>query len=309
MERPLKIAFFQSWRFALLLFGVGFLLCVSPPGSAYAAAPVLKVLDGGNGPKRVLRFAPRVGDQQSMSLNWRVDMDMDMGGMQVPMNIPPVVMLFRTEVKEVKGSGEITYELVLVSVEVQPQDEASHPAAALMKDEMKKIEGMKGTVVMSSSGFVREKTFKRPAGMDEGLFTEVTNAVDSAGTQYPDSAVGKGARWSVTDHVTERGIHLKRTTRYLLRSIEGEQVDLEISSDAEPTQMRVDSPDLPPGATAELSTFKADGKGETQARLDRILPVSSTLQMVVNSTLAVSVEGQKMDMSTSLKVHFSLQGR
>ena len=183
-------------------------------------------------------------------------MSMNMGGMDMPMEVPPVDMRFDLATTGETTDSDIHYTLNLSNLVLKTEGESqSNPMVATMKKEMEKLVGMSTRAVMKRDGQAISSRTVEGIGQDSQMAEQLTTAVGQSLVVFPMESVGVGARWSVTEQMEERGVKLTRKTVVELKEREGKQVKLGLTITAKPDSLVVLGSDLPPGSTAKIKQF------------------------------------------------------
>lgn len=280
-------------------FAVGAALLLAVP--SWAADPVVKLLGAGNGEKKELRVAPKPGTSETFQMVMNMDMTMDMGGMgQIPQTVPPIVMVMTADVKSVDANGDIHYSYTLADASV---GEGADPTMAkMMTDEMKKMVGTKGTVVVSNRGFTKQADLIPAPGLDPEQLGQMQKSMQHASAPFPVEPVGVGAKWQVSQNIEDNGLKLNQVTTYTLTERTGDVVVLQAELVQKADGQSINAAGLPPGATASLESFESAGSGTSTLSMGHLFPTASTLKHGMKTRMKINAQGQEMSMGMSMNL-------
>lgn len=281
----------------LKCFSVGLLGLFVASSSAWAG-PTVSVIETGTGAKAPLQFVIEAGDVQPVKLTWEMSMNMNMGGLDVPMEVPPVNMTLQSKTS-VSKEDRFEYDMKLTKLTMAPSS-SGNPMVEAMRTEMEKLVGMSSHSQMKPSGEVVSSSIQSTGTASKDLADQLTSAMTQSLVVFPADAIGVGAKWKVTDAVDERGMKLERTTTVVLKERAGTRVLLQLSISAKPLSSTITSSDLPPGSTATLKSFDMSGSGMVLYDLKHLFPVESDVKVNANTVMEVSAEGQTMEVGNGL---------
>ena len=125
--------------------------------------------------------------------------------------------------------------------------------------------------------------------VERGLLSVMSTTV-----VFPEEPVGVGAAWTVTGRVTGDAA-MVRTTTYTVRSISGDEVQLDVAIEEQPTQqeVRIDNEVAGSldGATLTVASTSTTSQGELTVDLTKPLPVAG--QIAATTRLVYAGEGAK----------------
>jgi hypothetical protein len=270
-------------------------------GTAGEASPKLSVTEAGGGAQNVLTYSASAGSTQKSEVSWNISIAMDMGGMAFPMDVPEMKMGFLSSVQDASQSGVLRSQLELTSVKMAEADtESSHPMAGQMVADMQNLVGVKFVNEWERSGRSLSSDVKDAGKANADMVKELSGALGESLVVFPTQPVGVGAKWTVTEDRSERGVQVRKVTSYELLERTGTQVKVRISISGEPLSKTVNSPELPPGTTGQLTEFKMTGGGTATYDLARILPLESSIKVQVATKMNVTGEGQTMALASTV---------
>ena len=289
----------------------------APSGAADKPAddgPKVRLLAPGRPPLRALRYKAAPGLTGEMAFRMELSMEMSMGGGQaLPATLMPLisyVMVYR--VTSVDPAGDIRYEFSFKDGKAEPRPGTLPAVVDVMRDYMEKMSRMKGHVVQTSRGVVREADFVLPEDLDPQIrqfFEGMRQSLRQLSSPFPEEAVGLGAKWETTLRATQNGVTLDQATMNELTSLDGERgrLALTVTQNAEPQQMQ--PPNLPAGTRIDLGTFKSSGGGESTFDLGRLLPSSAELKLHTEMGATIQVANEKQPMGMKMDMAMSMSGR
>ncbi|TNE84690.1 MAG: hypothetical protein EP330_28890 [Deltaproteobacteria bacterium] len=246
--------------------------------SAFAAEPVL--LQPGQAPHAVYRYAPSAGAKQTVEMRMDMKMSMSMAGMDMPpMDVPSMVYTLETTTGSVSEKGiPYTYEVVGTTVE------GEGPVADHMRKDLGKMVGERGEVVVSPRGeVVGEQTTELQPGSGPNLENELGNL----SLILPEQAVGVGATWKLEQDLVDGGIAVHQKTSWTLSGVRPDGalvIDIVVETTAEEQEITNQ------GITSKIVEFASSSKGTSVVHPAKLLPVESK----VSGSTTVVAESQMM---------------
>ena len=264
--------------------------------AASAADKPVKLLGAGSGPLTELRYTPELDRDELAEVTLALDSSVEIGGMQVPIQMPPVVMRVGARVIGLDET-RIRYEYRVLDLRIDDG------AARALEGELKGIVGTKATVALSPTGHIQSAEYSVPASAPPELLQNLRRSMSDSGTPLPVEPVGIGARWQVDERIESAGLPVDRTTTYTLRALDGRRatLDVAVTQSAEPRTL--DDPNLPAGTVARLEKLSGSGGGTLVVDLDRLLPIRSAIDVQVDTRMSIAPPvGPAQPMSMRMKV-------
>lgn len=248
------------------------------PGAAGGDAPAekLKVLEAGGEPRVARKYTFAVNRTEKRILTIVQNVTQSAGGQTAPGQEVTLKLFLDLTPKQVKPSGA-SLEAKLTKVELP----GAPPQVAGM---LAPLTGLTATFDVSSHGEVGELSFAGSAQMKNQLAETVLQGLSQA-TQllvapFPDTPVGVGAKWELTQAKSEQGE--QGTKRFTLKEVSNESaaveanIEIKVPRRAQPSQRGT-------------MFIEVDGKGHYnyQTRFDRL---SSKVEgeLVVNEKIEAS---------------------
>ena len=123
------------------------------------AAPLAKVtlLNAGKGPKKKLRFRPKVGALQDVEMSMETSIGMKMGHIDLPKTkTPGMAFKMNVRVASVAKNNDIRYEFEYTDAQVMPSPGSPPQLVEMMKQQIGQLKGIKGYGVVSDTGHTKE---------------------------------------------------------------------------------------------------------------------------------------------------------
>lgn len=241
-----------------------------------------------------------------------ISVAVDVGGMQMPMDMPAMIMNMDMAIMSIDPAGDITYSTELVSTEV---GESILPEELLaeLSTGLEELVGLTGTATMTSRGEVRDVRYDladaSPAAAEQ--LDQLNRSTQSLSQPLPEEAVGPGARWEVLRRLESNGVEVFDRTVVTLAERVGDELTLELETTQRMADADLSLPDLPPGAEATVAYFKSGGSGEQITQLSSMLPVrgSSTIELEMNVEMVDGESGMQMSMGTEMVMESTITRR
>lgn len=282
---------------------------MTPDSASDSAAPVVKLIDAGSEPRKVLSLHPAVGDKQSMTLTTKMSMSMTMGQNSMPaMDIPGTTQTMEVTVQDVAADGEITYAMTFGAPTVEDTGGANAMMVNAMKTAMAGMAGMTGTAKVSNHGVTRDIHLTLPPGASPQLsqqLGQIKDTISQAATSLPTEAVGVGAKWESTTRVKTQGMTINQTADFTLVSADGDNLMIQSTIHQSAANQSVESPAMP-GMKVNLTKFAGTGNSTANFNLAHILPQNVTLDEDIAMQMSLGQQGQ-MDMKMKMKMSMQSQ--
>ena len=282
------------------------------PAPQPGSRPTVKLLNPGASPRQTLRIAPRPGTTGIIDLTMHINAKQLLDGAETPEPPSPgVLMSFATTVTGVQGE-RISYTFECIRGDLV-EDPAIPPAILdLMRDGIKMVVGLRGTGVISDRAESLGATVTTVPGMDAGLLahaTAIDQLLSQVTTPLPVEPVGVGGRWEITNTIVQDGLTVLETITCTLAASDGNTVHIvmDIRRHADPQPVR--DPTMPPGVTAELSSYAFAGTGRTVLRLDRLHPVEAVINVTSASTMQMKFGGTSHEVVQHVTIVTELKER
>ncbi len=242
---------------------------------------VLRLLDQGSEPRRVLRYDLRgwMGGTATMEIDVSIGMRAKEGEAPRSIDVPMRAAIDYSPVTET-GDGDLRAEFSMW---------------------MERTE-MKGWTVMTQSGHVKEVGFELPQGTQpavEQAMDGMRRTLRQMATPFPREPIGKGARWEVVAPIDMMGLRFDARAAYRLDE------PSEYGGKASVTMTIACSGDLDlPGdeqVKAKVESMRAEGSGTFAFDLRSLIP-ETALETSMSMKLVVGEEAVEQDMTMRMKL-------
>lgn len=275
-------------------------LCLAPATALHgqateapaAASGAVTVLEAGAAPLQLLRYRLVKGAGESFTTRQKISMNMEMGAMALPpQSFPATLITTRLSVAEVTADGTATVngEIVNVDVDAEGADpmlvNATRPALMGMN-------GLSMSYNLSPSGRVSSLEFGAgaPAAMQS------LGAIEQFSVAFPSEPVGVGARWQATRQVKQNGMSILQDVDYVVRSLAGDSMVLELNLTQSAKDQAMDVATMPAGASATLRSLDGTGTASVTIHFNRAQPVMD-MRMEVRMIMDLDMGGQLNTMN------------
>ncbi len=282
------------------------------PSAPVGSRPTVKLLNPGASPRQALRLSPRAGTtgiiDLTMHINARQIVD---GAATPPQPSPGVLMSFSTTVTEIHGE-RIHYTFECIKGDLVDDPAVPQEILDAIRGGIKMVEGLRGTGVISDRAVCLDATVTTVPGMKAALLTHATainQLLEQVTTPLPVEPVGIGARWEVANTIVQDGVTLHETIICTLAASDGNtvQIVMQIKRHADPQP--VHDPNMPPGASADLSSYAFAGTGRTVLRLDRLHPIEAVINVTSDSTMQMKFGRVSHELVQHVTIETELRGR
>jgi hypothetical protein len=159
------------------------------------------------------------------------------------------------------------------------------------------MQGMKGHVIVSSRGFVKDADLVIPPKMMDPATKQFIEEIKQSSYQMslplPEEAVGVGAKWLTTATVKQDGMVLKQSITSQLRSLSGDVAKVSFTIKLT-------------GSAVGLKSFTSSGNGEMNLDLGRLIPSLATVHVTAR-WIETTAQGQ--DVAMKLVMTSGIQGK
>jgi hypothetical protein len=271
----------------------------------------LELLDAGAEPRQEVKFRPLANSKQTMTMTMGMSMDMAMGETPLPKtNIPKIVIKIDLTVGEVEASGDIHYSFSYTDLNAIADNKTSPELTAAIQKSFNTLKGIRGDLVVSSTGQVKSQKLILPKTIDpmtKQTLDQFTKSIEQLSTRLPSNAVGLGAKWQTTHSVTMAGLQLSQAATYEVIAIDarGMTVKCKVAQSAPPQDLLV------PGAAAngakiKLDSLNSSGGGTYVVLFDSLFPLSGKLSSLTESKMSVQINAKEPSTNITSKIAIDL---
>ncbi len=283
----------------------------APPQGAKAVPTVAKtpvgkvtLVKAGAEPRTELRFVPKVGQIDALSMTMKVGMGVSVGTKKMPPgNVPPMLMKLSLKVGEVRPNGDIRYDFMLNDTEVNAKGIDPKIAKALDKG-LGALVGLGGYAIASSTGITREVKVNPPKGASPQM-QQIMQGMEQAMNQIlmplPDEPVGKGAQWTFTNTVRQNGVLITQVSTFDLVGVKPGKIKLDVKLEQKAKPQTIVAPN---GARVKLVGLSAAGTGKSILRLAHISPQRSSLAISTQTKMTLP-DKRMMAIDTNMSIDMS----
>ncbi len=239
-------------------------------------APELEVLSRGASPRKELRYTVPVGTSQTLQLRTFSRITQRQDGQVRSSSTPNITFTIVADVAAVADTGDVTYSYRYDDVEV---GSGGAPGSRAQTQELvESVIGVGGTITITDTGEPVESTFDIPDTVDESLaplLDQVGSQTNQLATPLPETSVGVGARWRVTQHPTFGGVQFTQRVVFEVESLEGSRVTLSSQTVQRATRQEF----TPPGSDSSVLLLSSRGTGRGSTTVDPAklpMPVEGT---------------------------------
>lgn len=254
-----------------------------------------QLLEAGAAPRQPIRYRFTSGHSEQAAVDLNVQMALSLAGQPFPLGaVPPIRMTMALRTAEVSADGSARIEFELLSAEALGDD----PRVAQTNQALQATKGLAGSYRVDVRGQVSDSQVKAPAdgGAAESTLRDLEQSMKQMAAPFPEEAVGQGARWRVTQNITNNNMQMAQTIEYTLRARSGNRVELDVKV----LDAKLDGiAGMPAGA--KLDSVKMQGGGSSVIRLDGLVP-EGNIDAELDLALSISAEGQTQPMGMNLKM-------
>lgn len=270
-----------------------------------AANNQIELVNAGAEPRQQLRFAPPANTKQTVQMTMKMDAAMSVGGQTQPtMATPPMKMTMQVEVTKVDANGDIHAKFSYSDADVVTDAKTPPEMASAMRSQLKKIVGMRGSMVIDNQGNTKNVSLDVPETADPNIkqmVQQTVNSLKQISSPVPTEAVGVGAKWRYPSSITANGMTLNQTANYELIDLKDNVATMQLNVEQLAAGQKMNQPGLPPGASVDLKSLKSQGNGKVRMALNRILPVNSEMSVRSNMEMAVKEPGSEKETTMGMQ--------
>lgn len=259
------------------------------------------ILDKGKDPRALLRYAPKAGQAERLTLtNKTVQADVD--GKE--RGAPSATIYLAFTFKEKKGD-DLLYDIAVTKIDAKGDKEMPAAVERQLKATLGKVEGVKGTLLVSDRGMTREvklaigDDLPAEAKMAAGNLQETLAVLMVV---LPTARVGEGAKWEVTSPVQQAGMTVDQTISYELAKNDAGRLTIKgtYKQTAKEQQM-----ELAPGVMMKFLAHDATGTVAVDLDLAHLVPSKSESELKSKSTIQ---QGSRPKKDVSATTSIGLEG-
>ncbi|MEM1033760.1 MAG: hypothetical protein AAGN82_25720 [Myxococcota bacterium] len=261
----------------------------------------LELISAGSEPRQTLRFAPKVGQVDALSMTMKVGMAASVGDKKVPSgNFPPMMLKLTLKVAEVTPDGDIAYDFLVTGADAKTKGLPADQARLVQKG-VSGLVGLGGRARVTGTGITRDVVIKPPKGGSAQLapvMQSMEQAMNEVLAPLPEEAVGKGAKWKFVRTARQSGVLVTQTATYELLGVKPGKIKLGVELEQTAPRQAIRAPN---GARLELMALQAKGTGKRILRLVHLSPQRSAVAISSRTQMAIPDQGV-MTIDTSISI-------
>jgi len=266
------------------------------------------VLAPGAAPLRALRYSIPAGHKGGMDLTMALSIAMNVGGMALPMDMPPMKIGIDIAVTGVAPNGDISYDVAFTSVTVESTPGANPAAVQAMQAALAGMTTIKGAATVSNRGITKSARLDVGDPALKQILGQMASTIENLSNPFPEEAIGVGARWEVRQAMAAAGQTSFLRSEYEVVSVSGSTVSLKVKADHTAPPQSVVNPDLPAGSEMRLDKMAGSGAGTIVIQLDSMVPTSE-MSSTTLAEMTMSMGGQTQAISAESKIKISVAPR
>lgn len=279
------------------------------PVDTTGKGPIVKLVEPGAEPRRVLRYALVPGTDEMLVMTMTMAMQTKLPGMPTPeVKMPAIAMYMKLTIAEKVSDNEARYEFVMTEAKVSSRDGVDPNVVEMTQKAMSTAAGLKGSAIVDTRGFNRDARMEMPAGMDpqmKQMMDGTMKGMEQMSSPLPAEAVGKGAKWELYQTIEQNGMKVNQVTLFELVEIDGDQGTLAVKVTQKADRQKVSAPGMPESVSAELMTLASTGSGKIEFNLAHLVPISN-LTIDSNYSMSIEASGQKQNMDAHLDMSVTI---
>ncbi len=262
----------------------------------------MELLSPGAEPRRKLKFRPVANSKQTMMMTMGMSMDITMGDKPMPkIQIPKVAMKIDLNVQQVDPSGDIHYSFAYTDINAIADKNIEPELLAAIQKSFKTLKGIKGNIVISSSGQVKSKNLIVPKTADPTMrqtLEQLNTSLEQLSTQLPSEMVGLGGKWQVSNALQVSGIKFNQSSTYEIVKIDDVGMTIQTKTSQLAPAQDLAIPGVGKEVKAKLTSLNSNGVGTYTVRFDSLLPIDGKLS--VNTDSKMSLQANTKEPPTNL---------
>jgi Family of unknown function (DUF6263) len=257
----------------------------------------LELLSPGAEPRRELKFRPAANSKQTMMMTMGMSMDMTMGDRAMPkMQIPTVAMKIELNVQQVDPSGDIHYSFAYTDINAIADKNTEPEMLAAIQKSFKTLKGIKGNIVVGSSGQIKRKNLILPNTADPMMrqtLEQLNKSIDQISTRFPSEMVGLGGKWQVSNAIQAGGIRFNQSSTYEVVKMDNGGMTIQTKTTQSAPAQDLVLPGVGKEAKARLTSLSSNGAGTYTVRFDSLLPIDGKLSINTDSKMSLQASSKE----------------
>lgn len=276
-----------------------------PPGNP----PILRLLDAGQEPKRVLRYRFPRGTTYGMQMTIQGSAVPEGAERSSPikmprMRIPGLVRILEANDQEARCEISTPAEPEMSETQgIEPKH------LEKLRETLRGLQSASGSAIITDRGIVRKSEFTFPADLSPELkqsLQYVEQSSEQLSVPLPIEAVGPGARWKTLSRVVQGGSALYQVSTWELRQLDWPSLSLGVTVEALSPEEIVQVPGEPAGAIVATVSVTSRGQGETL--VDLRTPVRrGTMSMHMEVVTSIHAKGRSVRLVTKVDMQMATE--
>jgi Family of unknown function (DUF6263) len=239
-------------------------------------APAVELIAPGTDPRTELRYAPEIGDRQTVRLEIKLQLNGTVGQQNLPaLPTPTVTLQMDLFPSNIEANGDIAYTSEIISALLKDEAGADATVTNRMRETLSSIVGVKGQGVTTSRGFNKSLSFQAPATADSNvleMLRSTEQSIQQLGAPFPAEPVGVGASWRVSSETMLNGVKIFQSSTYTLENLNNGEATLSVTVSQAADRQSISAQGLPADMKAELVMLQGDGVGRQTISLTKLAP-------------------------------------
>jgi hypothetical protein len=228
-------------------------------------------------------------------------MRMAVPGQPMELTLPTIEMEMGIEITERLSADEARYRFAMTDARALTRPGVMPGVVDGTQVGLDSAKGMTGTAIMDTRGFNRDATMELPPGLDPQMRQMMEGSMqnlEQMSAPLPAEAVGKGARWELTQRLEQNGMKLDQITAYELVALDGDRLTLSATVTQKADRQTVTTP----AGSAELLELSSTGSGTVDIDLAHLVPTS---KVNLVSDYSMQAMGQTIDAHLTMAIEIS----
>lgn len=259
----------------------------APSAESAASGPIgdqtVTLVSAGEAPRAALRYAPVAARTVDFEMDLALRFAVTIGRRTTPPVVPPAASVgFRARVESVAPDGAIAYAFTVTSAKAHLPGNVQPSAFRGYEDELSKILGAEGRVVVTARGVRRSASPGPRISLEhtvEQVFAYMCERVTPVTVAFPDQPIGVGARWDTEEQLSIQGVKLRQVTHATLTRVHGTEFAVDLAVERVGDRQRVPFGTPPNAGIAEVLMLRTQGAGAVEGDLREIVPKDARLKL------------------------------
>jgi hypothetical protein len=279
------------------------------------AETLVKILEPGSIPRQELRFKPVANTEEITKMTLTMDTTVSLNGEVSPIINNPIIEIFiGVQITQVDPQGDIHGKFSYRDIKVIPRSDTQPEVLEAINSQLQQLKNFQGTFIIDPQGKSKSVKFSVPDTVNstvKQILEQLSNSLDQLSFPLPSEPIGIGGRWQITNSLTVNGINLNQIATYKLINLKDNVATLDVIVEQRGNSQALNYPGLPENVVIQLLSLNSQGTGTVQVGFNKIMPISSTMQMNSESkTKLTELETKKetiIGTTTAMKINLQAQ--